>query len=139
MATTTGTSIEQVLGDEAEDLLSHRCGTIPAERLTLPSPRWVDEQIATSDRPTPVLRSLQSMLDHGRLAGTGFMSILPVDQGIEHSAGASFAPNPDYFAPLRIVEPAGGGGCNAVATTLGGLGLASRRWAHRIPFLLKLN
>ena len=139
MATTTGTSIEEILGDEAEDLLSHRCGTIPTERLTLPSPGWVDEQIAGSDRPAPVLRSLQSLLDHGRLAGTGYMSILPVDQGIEHSAGASFAPNPDYFDPLRIVELAVEGGCNAVATTLGALGLASRRWAHRIPFLLKLN
>jgi fructose-bisphosphate aldolase, class I len=139
VATTTGMSIEEILGDEAADLLAHRCETIPAERLTLPSPRWVDEQIAPSDRPAPVMRSLQAMLDHGQLAGTGYMSILPVDQGIEHSAGASFAPNPDYFDPLRIVELAVEGGCNAVATTLGGLGLASRRWAHRIPFLLKLN
>jgi class I fructose-bisphosphate aldolase len=139
MATTTGTSIEQLLGDEAEDLLTHRCRTIPAERLTLPSPRWVDEQVATSDRPAPVLRSLQAMIDHGQLAGTGYLSILPVDQGIEHSAGASFAPNPDYFDPLKIVELAVEGGCNAVATTLGGLGLAARRWSHRIPFLLKLN
>jgi len=92
-----------------------------------------------SDRPAPVLRSLQAIFDHGRLRGTGYVSILPVDQGIEHSGGASFAPNPEYFDPLRIVELAHEGGCNAVATTLGGLGLASRRWAHRIPFLLKLN
>jgi fructose-bisphosphate aldolase, class I len=139
VATTTATSIEQVLGEEAEDLLTHRCRTIKAERLVLPGPTWVDDVVASSDRPTPVLRSLQSMLDHGRLAGTGYMSILPVDQGIEHSAGASFAPNPDYFDPLRIVELAVEGGCNAVATTLGGLGLAARRWAHRIPFLLKIN
>ena len=139
MATTTGTRIEGILGDEAEDLLTHRCTTIPAERLILPSPRWVDDQIAPSDRPTPVLRSLQSMFDAGRLAGTGYLSILPVDQGIEHSAGASFAPNPDYFDPLKIIELAVEGGCNAVATTLGAMGLAARRWSHRIPFLLKLN
>jgi class I fructose-bisphosphate aldolase len=139
VATTTATSIEQVLGTEAENLLTHRCETIPAEALTLPSPRWVDDQVGPSDRPTPVMRALQSMLDHGRLGGTGYMSILPVDQGIEHSAGASFAPNPDFFDPLRIVELAVEGGCNAVATTLGGLGLAARRWSHRIPFLLKIN
>jgi fructose-bisphosphate aldolase, class I len=139
VATTTATSIEQVLGTEAENLLTHRCETIAAEALTLPSPRWVDDQVGPSDRPTPVMRALQSMLDHGRLGGTGYMSILPVDQGIEHSAGASFAPNPDYFDPLRIVELAVEGGCNAVATTLGGLGLAARRWSHRIPFLLKIN
>jgi class I fructose-bisphosphate aldolase len=139
VATTTGTSIERILGDEAEDLLGHRCETIPAERLTPPGPDWVDRVIAPSDRPTPVLRSLTSMFEHGRLAGTGYLSILPVDQGIEHSAGASFAPNPDYFDPVRIVELAVEGGCNAVATTLGALGLTARRWAHRIPFLLKLN
>lgn len=139
MATTTGTSIEQLLGDEAESLLGHRCETVPVERLTLPSPTWVDDVMAGSDRPVPVLRSLQSMFDHGRLGGTGYLSILPVDQGIEHSAGASFAPNPDYFDPLKIVELAIEGGCNAVATTLGALGLAARRYAHRIPFLLKIN
>jgi fructose-bisphosphate aldolase, class I len=139
VATTTGTSIEQILGEDAEDLLAHVCRTIPAERLTLPSPTWVDDEIGPSDRPVPVMRALQSMLDHGRLAGTGYLSILPVDQGIEHSAGASFAPNPDYFDPMKIVELAVEGGCNAVATTLGGLGLAARRWAHRIPFLLKIN
>lgn len=139
MATTTGTDIERILGEDAEDLLTHRCETVPAEHLTLPSPRWVDEQMVGSDRSPAVLRALQSMLDHGRLGGTGYLSILPVDQGIEHSAGASFAPNPDYFDPIRIIELAIEGGCNAVATTLGGLGLASRRFAHRIPFLLKLN
>ena len=139
MATTTATSIEQVLGPAAEDLLTHRCETISADRLILPSPRWVNEQVGPSDRSPSVMRALQSMFDHGRLAGTGYMSILPVNQGIEHSAGASFAPNPEYFDPLKIVELAVEGGCNAVATTLGGLGLASRRWSHRIPFLLKLN
>lgn len=139
MATTTGTSIEQLLGDEAESLLGHRCETIPVDRLTLPGPTWVDDVMGGSDRPVPVLRSLQSMFDHGRLGGTGYLSILPVDQGIEHSGGASFAPNPDYFDPLKIVELAIEGGCNAVATTLGALGLASRRYAHRIPFLLKIN
>jgi class I fructose-bisphosphate aldolase len=131
--------VEELLGDEAEGLLTHRCTTIPAERLTLPGPQWVDDIIAFSDRPTPVLRSLQSIFDHGRLGGTGYVSILPVDQGIEHSAGASFAPNPDYFDPLKIIELAIAGGCNAVATTLGALGLASRKYAHRIPFLLKIN
>ena len=139
MATTTGTSIEQLLGDEAENLLGHRCTTIPVERLTLPGPTWVDDVMSGSDRPVPVLRSLQTMFDHGRLGGTGYLSILPVDQGIEHSAGASFAPNPDYFDPLKIVELAIEGGCNAVATTLGALGLAARRYAHRIPFMLKIN
>ena len=139
MATTVATPIERILGDAAEDLLTHRCTTIPAERLVLPGPAWVDDIMSVSDRPTPVLRALQSMFDHGRLGGTGYLSILPVDQGIEHSAGASFAPNPEFFDPLKIVELAVEGGCNAVATTLGSLGLAARRWAHRIPFLLKLN
>jgi class I fructose-bisphosphate aldolase len=139
MATTTSTSVLELLGDEAEDLLTHRCETISAERLTLPGPDFVDRVFVESDRPAPVLRSLQSIFDHGRLAGTGHVSILPVDQGIEHSAGASFAPNPDYFDPLKIVELAVEAGCNAVATTFGALGLAARRWAHRIPFLLKLN
>ena len=136
VATTTGTSIEQILGDEAEDLLTHRCGTIPAERLTLPSPRWVDEQIGhlRPARPRCCARCSRCSTT-GSLAGTGYMSILPVDQGIEHSAGASFAPNPDYFDPLRIVELAVEGGCNAVATTLGGLGLAARALVppHPVP------
>jgi class I fructose-bisphosphate aldolase len=139
MATTTAASVEQILGDEAEDLLAHRCQTIPAERLTLPGPTWVDDVMTTSDRPTPVLRSLQTLFDHGRLGGTGYMSILPVDQGIEHSAVASFTPNPDFFDPVKIIELAITAECNAVATTLGVLGVAARRYAHRIPFLLKLN
>jgi fructose-bisphosphate aldolase, class I len=139
VATTAATSVEQVLGEDAEYLLGHQCTTIALERLTLPGPGWVDDVMSGSDRPTPVLRSLQTLFDHGRLAGTGYLSILPVDQGVEHSAAASFAANPDYFDPLKIIELAVEGGCNAVATTLGGLGLASRRWAHRIPFLMKLN
>jgi class I fructose-bisphosphate aldolase len=143
MATTqTGSGlagIEQILGDEAEDLFGHQCRTIPKEHLHLPGPDFVDRVWRDSDRPTPVLRSLQTIFDHGRLAGTGYVSILPVDQGIEHSAGASFAKNPAYFDPERIIELAIEGGCNAVATTLGALGATARRYAHRIPFLLKLN
>jgi class I fructose-bisphosphate aldolase len=139
MATTTASSVEQILGDQAEDLLTHRCQTIPAERLTLPGPTWVDDIMTASDRPTPVLRSLQTLFDHGRLGGTGYVSILPVDQGIEHSAVASFTPNPDFFDPVKIVELAIAAECNAVATTLGVLGIAARRYAHRIPFILKLN
>ncbi|MGD9570565.1 MAG: class I fructose-bisphosphate aldolase [Thermoleophilia bacterium] len=139
MATTAGTSIEELLGAEGESLLTHTCTTIPLERLTVPGPTWVDDVMASSDRPVPVLRSLQGLFDHGRLGGTGYVSILPVDQGIEHSAAASFAPNPDYFDPLKIVELAIEGGCNGVATTLGALGLAARKYAHRIPFMLKLN
>jgi fructose-bisphosphate aldolase, class I len=139
VATTVSQGWEQLLGDEAESLLGHRCTTIPAERLELPAPGWVDRIMVGSDRPVPVLRSLETLLGHGRLGGTGYVSILPVDQGIEHSAGASFAPNPDYFDPLKIIELAMEGGCNAVTTTLGGLGLAARRYAHRIPFILKLN
>jgi class I fructose-bisphosphate aldolase len=131
--------IESILGDDAESLLGHTCNTISSERLHLPGPDFVDRVVALSDRPTPVLRSLQTLYSHGRLAGTGYLSILPVDQGIEHSAGASFAKNPDYFDPARIVELAIEGGCNAVATTLGALGATARRYAHRIPFLLKLN
>jgi class I fructose-bisphosphate aldolase len=131
--------IESILGDDAESLLGHTCNTISSERLHLPGPDFVDRVVALSDRPTPVLRALQTLYSNGRLAGTGYVSILPVDQGIEHSAGASFAKNPDYFDPARIVELAIEGGCNAVATTLGALGATARRYAHRIPFLLKLN
>jgi class I fructose-bisphosphate aldolase len=131
--------IESILGDDAESLLGHTCSTIARDRLYLPGPDFVDRVVAHSDRPTPVLRSLQTLFDNGRLAGTGYLSILPVDQGIEHSAGASFAKNPDYFDPSRIVELAIEGGCNAVATTLGVLGATARRYAHRIPFMLKLN
>jgi class I fructose-bisphosphate aldolase len=143
MATTSAAGgisrIESILGDQAEHLLGHECTTISRDRLALPGPDFVERVVKDSDRSTPVLRSLQAMFDHGRLGGTGYLSILPVDQGIEHSAGASFAKNPDYFDPERIVELAIEGGCNAVATTLGVLGSVSRRYAHRIPFLLKLN
>jgi class I fructose-bisphosphate aldolase len=131
--------LEEVLGPDAESLLQHSCRTVPKEQLHLPGPDFVDRVWAMSDRPTPVLRSLQQIFDHGRLAGTGYLSILPVDQGIEHSAGASFAPNPAYFDPERIVQLAIEGGCNAVASTLGVLGAVARRYAHRIPFLVKLN
>ncbi len=131
--------IEEILGGEANDLLTHECTTIGRERLSLPGPDFVDRIVTHSDRSVRVLGALQALFDHGRLAGTGYVSILPVDQGIEHSAGASFAKNPDYFDPVRIVELAIEGGCNAVATTLGALGATARRHAHRIPFLLKLN
>jgi class I fructose-bisphosphate aldolase len=133
------TRIESILGDEAESLLGHVCTTIPAAGLHLPGPDFVERVVKDSDRPTPVLRSLQALFGAGRLAGTGYLSILPVDQGIEHSGGASFAANPAYFDPERIIELAIEGGCNAVATTLGALGTCSRRYAHRIPFVLKLN
>ena len=131
--------IESILGEEAEDLLGHECNTIAKERLHLPGPDFVDRVVRDSDRPVPVLRSLQSIFSHGRLGGTGYVSILPVDQGIEHSAGASFAKNPDYFDPESIVKLAIDGGCNAVASTLGVLGAVSRKYAHRIPFIVKLN
>lgn len=132
-------AITELLGKDAKSLLEHRSTGIPAASLHLPGPDWVDRMHRDSDRPTPVLRSLQSMFDAGRLGGTGYLSILPVDQGIEHSAGASFAKNPAYFDPHNIVELALEGGCNAVASTLGVLGASARRYAHRIPFLLKFN
>ena len=133
------TDIEALLGSEAEFLLGYRSPTGVAELLTWPGPGYVDEVLAGSDRSPRVLVNFQRMLDAGRLAGTGYLSILPVDQGVEHSAAASFAPSPRYFDPLEIVRLAVEGGCNAVATTLGVLGLASRRYAHRIPFIVKLN
>lgn len=140
MATATApTKLEQLLGDQAADLLQHRCETIPKEMLHLPGPDFVDRVSTQSDRPTRVLRSLQQLYGHGRLGGTGYMSILPVDQGIEHSAGASFAPNPEYFDGGKLVELAIGGNCNAVASTFGVLGSVARRYAHRIPFIVKLN
>ena len=132
-------AIEQALGADARALLDYRCQGIPRENLVLPGPDFVDRVHATSDRPVSVLRNLQQMLGHGRLAGTGYVSILPVDQGIEHSAGASFAKNPAYFDPENIVRLAIEGGCNAVASTLGGLGLVARRYAHKIPFIVKIN
>ncbi len=131
--------IEEILGPQAQGLLSHVCKTISRGRLAVPGPDFVDRIFQQSDRSVRVLGALQTLMDHGRLGGTGYVSILPVDQGIEHSAGASFAPNPDYFDPAKIVELAIEGGCNAVATTLGALGITARRYAHRIPFLLKLN
>jgi len=131
--------VEAILGAEAPQLLGHECKTIPKSTLHLPGPDHIEQIWLASDRPIRVLTSLQSMLDHGRLAGTGYVSILPVDQGIEHSAGASFAPNPAYFDPENIVRLALEGGCNAVASTLGVLGIVARKYAHRIPFLLKLN
>ena len=142
MATTDTSTIghiESVLGEHAANLLGHTCETIDAARLSLPGPGFVDRVMIDSDRGIPVLRSMETLFGHGRLAGTGYMSILPVDQGIEHSGGASFAKNPDYFDPVKIVELAIEGGCNAVATTLGNLGLTARRYAHRIPFILKVN
>jgi class I fructose-bisphosphate aldolase len=131
--------IEQLLGEEGQALLSHECRTIPKESFHLPGPDFVERVLTPSDRPIPVLRNLQSMLDTGRLGGTGYLSILPVDQGIEHSAGASFAPNPIYFDPENIVRLAVEGGCNAVASTLGVLGSCARKYAHRIPFIVKIN
>ena len=131
--------IASLLGDEAEDLLTHESKGIPRDDLHLPGPDSVDRIFTVSDRSPQVLRNLQSLFDHGRLGGTGYVSILPVDQGIEHSAAASFAPNPAYFDPANIIELALEGGCNAVATTFGILGLMSRRYAHRIPFIAKLN
>ncbi|MGA8016312.1 MAG: class I fructose-bisphosphate aldolase [Candidatus Dormiibacterota bacterium] len=142
MATVTAPTrgrLEEILGEEAQDLLEHRCETVSRDRLHLPGPDFVDRVWSPSDRNIRVLRSLQTLYGHGRLAGTGYMSILPVDQGIEHSAGASFAPNPDYFDGEKIVELAVEGGCNAVASTFGVLGSVARRWAHRIPFICKIN
>ncbi len=131
--------IQAILGSQADDLLRHRCQTIRREDLSLPGPDFVDRVFVSSDRPIRVLGNLHRLLNSGRLAGTGYVSILPVDQGIEHSAGASFAPNPAYFDPDNIVKLAIEGGCNAVASTLGVLGAVSRKYAHRIPFLMKFN
>ena len=132
-------NIEEILGKDGADLLQHQCKTIPKASLHLPGPDFVARIHGLSDRPARVLTSLQSLLDHGRLAGTGYVSILPVDQGIEHSAGASFAPNPACFDPENIVKLAIEGGCNGVASTLGVLGAVARKYAHKIPFLLKFN
>ena len=142
MATVTRGSaekLEEILGADARDLLEHKCQTVPKEQLHLPGPDFIDRVVKDSDRPVRVLRNLESMFAHGRLAGTGYLSILPVDQGIEHTAGASFAPNPIYFDGAKIVELAMEGGCNAVASTFGVLGSVARRYAHRIPFICKLN
>ncbi|MBN1610692.1 MAG: class I fructose-bisphosphate aldolase [Polyangiaceae bacterium] len=135
---TTIDRIAELLGSDAA-LLTHECRTVSRERLSLPGPDFVDRVFMGSDRPVSVNRSLQQLFDHGRLGGTGYLSILPVDQGVEHSAGASFAPNPDYFDPENIVRLALEGGCNAVASTRGVLGMVARKYAHKIPFILKLN
>ena len=130
--------ITKILGNEAEDLLQHKC-IVSKENLHLPNKHFIDEILSQSDRPIPVLRNLQTIYNHGRLANTGYLSILPVDQGVEHSAGASFAPNPMYFDPENIVSLAINGGCNAVVSTLGVLGSVARKYAHKIPFIVKLN
>ncbi|MFN0065821.1 MAG: class I fructose-bisphosphate aldolase [Chlamydiales bacterium] len=135
----THVELEQLLGNEASSLLSHRCKKIPRERLHIPAGDWVGRIFTQSDRNNRVLASLQRLFSHGRLANTGYLSILPVDQGVEHSAGASFSPNPDYFDPENIVNLAIEGGCNGVASTYGNLSLLSRRYAHKIPFILKFN
>jgi class I fructose-bisphosphate aldolase len=131
--------IVDVLGAEAKALLDHACKTIPRSALHLPGPDFVERILVPSDRSPSVLRNYRWMMNTGRLGGTGYVSILPVDQGIEHSAGASFAPAPEYFDPENIVKLAIEGGCNAVASTLGVLGAVARKYAHRIPFLVKLN
>jgi len=131
--------IQKILGADADGLLSHQCKTVAKENLHLPGPDFIDRVFASTDRPTRVLMSLQQLYGSGRLAKTGYVSILPVDQGIEHSAGASFAPNPMYFDPENIVKLAIEGGCNAVASTLGVLGAVARKYAHKIPFLMKFN
>ncbi|HEY9847921.1 MAG TPA: class I fructose-bisphosphate aldolase [Leptolyngbyaceae cyanobacterium] len=140
MTTTLSTpsSLESLLGQEAEDLLTYKA-KVSQDLLHLPGPDWIDRIFAQSDRNPQVLRSLQQLYSTGRLANTGYLSILPVDQGIEHSAGASFSPNPIYFDPENIVKLAIEGGCNAVATTVGVLGMVSRKYAHKIPFIVKLN
>ena len=131
--------IKELLGKDADSLLGHKCTTIPKEELNLPGPDFIDRVWKDSDRSPNVLKNMQSIFSHGRLAGTGYLSILPVDQGIEHTAGASFAPNPIYFDPENIVKLAIEGGCNAVASTLGVLGSCARKYAHKIPFIMKFN
>ncbi|WP_280563721.1 class I fructose-bisphosphate aldolase [Chromohalobacter sp. 48-RD10] len=133
------TDIARLLGAEAETLLEHQCQTFRKEDLYLPGPDFIDRVMSENDRSPHVLRNMQTLFNHGRLAGTGYLSFLPVDQGIEHSAGASFAPNPLYFDPKNIVELAIEGGCNGVASSLGVLSSVARRYAHKIPFMLKLN
>lgn len=142
MATTLGRDLDRIrelLGDKADYYLNHKSQTIDKSMLHLPGPDFIDRVNLDMDRNSQTLRSLQAMANHGRLGGTGFLSILPVDQGIEHSAGASFAKNPIYFDPENIIKLAIEGGCNAVASTLGVLGACSRKYAHKIPFMVKLN
>ncbi|SDH34151.1 class I fructose-bisphosphate aldolase [Nitrosomonas sp. Nm132] len=133
------TDIAGLLGGEADKLLNHVCQGIPKAGLHVPGPDFVDRVVAAGDRKPGVLRNLQALYNHGRLAGTGYLSLLPVDQGVEHSGGASFAPNPMFFDPENIVRLAIEGGCNGVASTLGVLGMVARRYAHKIPFILKIN
>ncbi len=132
-------STVKILGKDAEYYLNHKCKTVDKSKLYLPGPNYIDDVFSQNDRPNAVLRNLQSLYNTGRLAGTGYLSILPVDQGIEHSGGASFAPNPIYFDPENLVKLAIEGGCNAVASTLGVLGAVCRKYAHKIPFIVKLN
>jgi len=138
-AATPSTDIRSLLGKDADSLLKHESKTVSKNAISLPGPDFVDRVLRDSDRPVAVLRNFQTIMNTGRLAGTGFVSILPVDQGIEHSAGASFAPEPSYFDPENIIKLAIEGGCNAVASTLGGLGIMARKYAHKIPFLVKFN
>ncbi len=135
----TMSRIETLLEDKAEYLLGHDCTTIDKKMIQAPGPDFIDRVWAHSNRNNQVLRSMNAIYNHGRLKGTGYVSILPVDQGVEHSAGASFAPNPEYFDPENIVELAINGGCNAVASTFGVLGAVSRKYAHKIPFIVKIN
>ncbi len=134
-----GMDIAALLGDEASSLLDHTATAFPKELLTLPGPDYINDVFTLSDRSPTVLRNLGTLYGHGRLGGTGYLSILPVDQGIEHSAAASFAPSPGYFDPARLCDLAIEGGCNAIASTLGTLGSVSRRYVHRIPFIVKIN
>ena len=136
---TPSTRVADLLGADADSLLNHTCETISKDLIHLPGADFVDRVFAQTDRSAQVLRSMQSLFDNGRLGGTGYLSILPVDQGIEHSAGASFAKNPAYFDPENIVKLALEGGCNAVASTYGGMGAVARKYAHKIPFILKIN
>jgi class I fructose-bisphosphate aldolase len=131
--------ITEILGEDADYLLDHKCTTVDKNMLALPGPDFVDRIFSATDRNNRVLRNLQMFLNHGRLGGTGYLSILPVDHGVEHSAGASFAPNPIYFDPENIVKLAIEGGCSAVASTVGVLGAVARKYAHKIPFIVKLN
>lgn len=136
---TNFSEIENLLGQEAQSLLTHTCRTVTKERLHIPDGNWVDRIFTSTDRSNRVLRNLESLFSSGRLSGTGYLSILPVDQGVEHAAGASFAPNPDYFDPENIVLLALEGGCNAIASTYGVLSMVARRFAHKIPFIMKFN
>lgn len=132
-------NIVSLLGNDADSLLKHECRTIPKESIRQPTPHYIEDSFALSNRPTQVLRSLGNLFNHGRLSGSGYIGILPVDQGIEHTAGASFASNPIYFDPENIIKLAIEGGCNAVASTFGTLALNSRKYAHKIPFIVKIN